>query len=131
MKNYLWAGCLLLLFVSRIPSAYGETPAADPRLLVLLEVLRSKNILAPVDFDRIANSEDGLELLVQALLDQGVLSGDQYATILQKAPAQPLAAPVTASRVAPQVVVPSGERPRAVAPRPLETLPITPPTPSG
>lgn len=133
MKNYLLAGCLLLLFVSRIPSAHGGTlaPAVDPRLLVLLEVLRSKNILAPVDLDRIATSGDGLERLVQALLDKGVLSSDQYATILQKAPAQPPAAPVAGSRVAPQPVAPSGEMPRAVAPRPLETLPITPPTPSG
>ncbi|MBI4463673.1 MAG: hypothetical protein HY647_03115 [Acidobacteria bacterium] len=154
-KVCLLATCWLFAILVAPPTARAQqvTAVADQRVSLLLDVLRTRQVLNQADYDRIVNSPRALEALLEVLAKNGVLTQEQSAHILQGSqpdasfsssfssngirkassaePSRLTTAGVSSSpEVNPQQIT-AEMRPRPVPPSPANPLPLTPRQPTG
>ena len=127
----------VVLFSGMAFSAEVAPTTTDTRMVRLLDFLREKEVLGQADYDRIVGASASLEALVATLLQKGILSREQSASILEASsgPANPGASPVASAGFSTTPPVSqeaaTASPPRPVPPRPFDPLPLTPRRPAG
>ncbi|MBI4443653.1 MAG: hypothetical protein HY649_09805 [Acidobacteria bacterium] len=141
-RAFLSAVCWLFTVLVVSQAAEAQLVAADRQILLLLDVLRSKQVLNQADYDRITGSTGSLESLLEILVNNGVLTQEQSRQVLSGSPVATVsggtasgasvlsASSVSSVSASASVIVPQQVL-KPSPPRPFDALPLTPRQPAG